>query len=187
MRCFVALPLPAELRSRVAGVQEQAKKACRDADVRWTAPASLHLTLKFLGNVPAERLGPIHGALAPCVAAHHLPRLTLAGVGAFPSPRHARVVWLGVKDGAPDLIELAGAIDRTLVPLGFAPEPHPLTAHLTLGRVRAPRHGADLATALAGLGRADAGSWTPAAVVLYESHLRPGGAFHEARAECRLA
>jgi 2'-5' RNA ligase len=186
MRCFVALPLPDALRERIAALQVEAKKACRDVDVRWTAPASLHVTLKFLGEVGPDRVAELDHALVPCVAAHGAPRLALAGVGAFPSPARARVVWLGVTEGAAALIDLASAIDRALAPLGVAPESRPFTVHLTLGRVRAPRRGADLTTALAGLAGAAAGAWTPHAVVLYESHLRPDGAIHEARAEWPL-
>lgn len=183
MRCFVAIPLPADVREGVAAVQRQAREACGSVDMRWIAPTSMHLTLKFLGNVPADRLDAIREVLTSCVAGSHLPRVSLSGVGAFPSPRRAQVVWLGVAEGAAAVGDLAAAIDGTLAPLGFEPEARPFAAHLTLGRVRAPRRGADLRGALAALCRVHAGSWTPHSVVLYESHLRPSGAVHEVRAE----
>jgi 2'-5' RNA ligase len=182
MRCFVAIPLPAEVRAKVAAVEAEARRACADADVRWTAPASLHLTLKFLGNVGTERLDTIRPVLARAVDGVRLPVLSLGGLGAFPQPRRARVLWLGVTDGAAALADLAAAVDERLAALGFEPEPRPFTAHLTLGRVRAPRGGADLRSAFAACGNATVGSWRPEAVVLYESSLRPGGAVHEARA-----
>lgn len=182
MRCFVAIPLPAEVKARVGAVEVEARRRCGDADVRWTAPASLHLTLKFLGNVAPERLSAVRDGLDRVVGGVRLPVLSLAGLGAFPQPRRARVLWLGVTDGAAALVDLAAAMDQGLAALGFEPEPRPFTPHLTLGRVRAPRGGADLRGALAACGDATAGSWKPEAVVLYESSLRPGGAVHEARA-----
>jgi 2'-5' RNA ligase len=187
VRCFVAIPLPDEVKAKVAAVQAEARRRCGDVDMRWTRPASLHLTLKFLGSVPAERLGAVRTALERVVDGVHLPLLSLAGLGAFPEPRRARVLWLGVTDGAAALVELAAAVDRASAVLGFEPERHPFAPHLTLGRVRAPRGGADLRGALSACGDAAAGSWTPEAVVLYESRLRPGGAVHEACAVWPLA
>lgn len=182
MRCFVAVPLPPAIGERVAAVQAQLRGACAGLDVRWSAAGSWHLTLKFLGTIEVERLGAIGDGLAACLSGARLPALSLAGLGAFPGPRRARVVWIGVGSGAAELADLAGAIDRALVPLGFPPGSDPFAAHVTLGRVRRPPRGADLSGALAACGEVDAGSWTPESVVLYESHLRPGGAVHDARA-----
>jgi 2'-5' RNA ligase len=187
MRCFVAIPLPDEVKAKVAAVQTEARRRCGDVDMRWTAPASLHLTLKFLGTVAAERFDAVRTTLDRAVEGVRLPVLSLAGLGAFPQPRRARVLWLGVTDGAAALVDLAAAMDRASAALGFEPERRPFAPHLTLGRVRAPRGGGDLRDALAAGEGATAGSWTPEAVVLYESHLRPGGALHEARAVWPLA
>lgn len=182
----MAIPLPADVREQAAAVQGQAREACRDVDVRWVAPASLHVTLKFLGTVGAERLGELSRALQTATAQHRIPRISLGGVGVFPSPRHARALWLGVTEGAAALGELADAIERALGPLGFDAETRPFMPHLTLGRVRSPRRGADLRGALDPLARLAAGSWSPRVTVLYESHLRPTGAAYEVRAECPL-
>lgn len=186
MRCFVAIPLPDEVKGKVAAVAGEARRQCGDVDVRWTAPASLHLTLKFLGSVGADRFDAVRAAIGGAADGVRLPVLSLAGLGAFPRPRQARVLWLGVTDGAAELVDLAAAIDRGLAALGFEPERRPFAPHLTLGRVRAPR-GADLRDALAACGSATAGSWAPEAVILYESHLHPRGARHEARAVWPLA
>src|SRR5262245_64053734 len=107
MRCFVAIPLPDEVKAKVANMEADVRRRCGDADVRWTAPGSLHVTLKFLGSVAAERLGGIRLALDRAVGGIRRPVLSLAGLGAFPQPRRARVLWLGVAEGAAALVELA--------------------------------------------------------------------------------
>jgi 2'-5' RNA ligase len=182
VRSFVALPLPDEVRGRVVALQARARAAAGAVDVRWSAPASMHLTLKFLGEVAAEQVAAVEAALGRATAGIGLPSVALAGLGAFPRLARGRVLWLGVTDGAAEIGRLAAAIEREVAPLGFEPEPQPFTAHLTLGRVRAPRGGADLRAAAAACGAAAAGAWRPDAVVLYESHLGRGGARHERRA-----
>lgn len=183
MRCFVAVPLPAEVCAAVGHVQERVRKACEGTDIRWVAPESLHVTLKFLGKVEPDRVLAVRERLAAEVPRHTVARLSLAGVGAFPSARRARVVWLGVRDGVQDLALVAAAMDRALEALDFAAEDRSFSAHLTLGRVRAPRRGADLSEALATVGAAEAGAWSPPVLVLFESRLGPAGAVHRALAE----
>jgi len=186
MRCFLALPLPAAICRGVTAVQEALRIRCGEADVRWSRPETSHLTLQFLGNVERDRMLALVPALGAEVATHRIARLALHGVGAFPSPRRARVLWLGVTDGGPALIHLANALWRVTSPLGVPAESKPFTPHLTLGRVRAPQRGADLAAAIAACAPSDGGAWTPDAVVLFESRLHPKGAVHEALATLSL-
>jgi 2'-5' RNA ligase len=113
------------------------------AGVRWAAAAQLHLTLKFLGEVAAGLLPAVREAVAAALADHGPFTLALHGAGAFPSVQRPRVVWVGVGAGAAEATLLAGSLERSLAPLGFAPEPRPFAPHLTVGRVKAP--GADRA------------------------------------------
>ncbi|HWP65115.1 MAG TPA: RNA 2',3'-cyclic phosphodiesterase [Candidatus Limnocylindria bacterium] len=186
MRCFLALPLPEPVLARVALIQKGLRAACTAADVRWTRSETMHLTLHFLGEVAEARLDGLVRALGEEVARHRIARLALGGTGAFPSPRRARVVWLGTTDGAPELVGLAEALRRVLEPLGLVPDPKPFTPHVTLGRVRAPQRGADLRGALAAAQPSEAGAWTPEAVVLYQSRLGADGAVHEPLARLPL-
>ena len=146
VRAFVAANLDASLKEALAGVQERLK-ATR-ADVGWVKPEHLHLTLKFLGHVEEARLGPISEAVASAVCGYGSFRLTLGGLGAFPQPRAARVVWIGVPEGADLLAGLQARLEEKLEALGFARETRPFTAHLTLGRVRGPGRREQLASAL---------------------------------------
>ena len=137
---------------------------------RATTRAQWHVTLQFLGN--AADVDAVSAALSgltvPQGAAH------FGGLGAFPSTRRARVVWLGVVEGGALFTALAEAVGTRLAPLGHVPEARPFHPHLTLARLRAPgdvRAELDAARAAA-VGR----SWTVAEIVVYESRLRRTGA-----------
>jgi 2'-5' RNA ligase len=155
--------------------------------VRWARPETSHLTLQFLGNVERTRVLDLVPALAAEVATHRIVELALQGVGAFPSTRRARVLWIGVTTGAPAISDLADALRRVTAPLAVASESRPFRPHVTLGRVRAPERGANLTDAVAACDASEVGAWTPEAVVLYESRLHPKGAVHEAVASLPLA
>ena len=180
MRCFVAVPLPDGVRAAAMRVQDELRRACEGADIRWLRPDAMHLTLKFLGNVDEARLPAVGRALAEEIPRHAIGRLSLGGLGAFPAPQRARVVWLAVRDGAEALAAVAAAVDRTLGGLGFDVDARPYSPHLTLGRARNARRAPDLRPALAAPVSTDAGAWSPRAVVLFESRLRPSGAVHRA-------
>lgn len=146
IRAFVAANLDSGLKAALARVQDRLK-ATR-ADVGWVRPENLHLTLKFLGQVEEGRLGIIGDVIAAAATGCGPIRLVFEGLGAFPSPRAARVVWIGLSHGAEALAELQARVEAGLESLGFAREGRPFTAHLTLGRVRSPAHREQLACAL---------------------------------------
>ena len=179
MRCFLALPLPPAICRGVTALQERLRTACGGADVRWARPETSHLTLQFLGNVDRERILGLIPELGAEVATHRIAEVALQGLGAFPSPRRARVLWIGVTTGVGAVTHLADALRRVTEPLGVASESRPFTPHVTLGRVRAPERGANLTAAIAACDASDVGAWRPDAVVLFESRLHPKGAVHE--------
>jgi 2'-5' RNA ligase len=131
VRLFVAVNLPLEERRRAW----EASRPLRAAHfpVRWTAEESLHLTLRFLGEVASERVAPIGEALAGAVSAVRPFTVGLGGVGAFPSLTKPRVVWVGV-ERHPALELLANDVEMALIRLSFEPELRPFSPHLTLGR-----------------------------------------------------
>jgi 2'-5' RNA ligase len=178
LRCFVAIDVSSEVRAAVTVAQARVRTQAPDADVRWTDREQIHLTLKFLGAVPEERVQAVSSSLEAVVADASPIDLAAAGLGAFPSLRRPRVLWAGVSAGIPELTALAAAVDGALAPLGFSPEPRAFSAHLTIGRVRSPRGARALAPALEGAGAAEFGSWTASELVLYESRLRPAGALY---------
>lgn len=178
MRCFVAIDLPADVRGALGAAGDDLRVVAPRADVRWVGAAALHLTLKFLGEVPEERVAAIRDSLAAIAAATRQMTLTCAGLGVFPGPSRPRVVWAGITDGLRELGSLAAAVERAVEPLGFAPERRPFRGHVTLGRVRSPRGCGPLARAIDARGTRY-GTWKVAHVVLYRSHLRRTGSVYE--------
>ena len=183
MRCFVAIALPEPVRAGIARLQAALRAAAPAADVRWTAPAGLHVTLQFLGEVRGAHVAAVSAALAKAAARHAPTPLAVDAIGAFPTPIHPRILWAGV---AGDLAGLAADVGAALGPVGYPPETRPFHAHVTLGRVRRPGPLEPLRAALAGLGRPDGLAWTAVEVVLYRSHLRSSGSVYEAVAQVPL-
>lgn len=172
IRSFVALPLPDETRRALADLRAAAPAG---APVRWVAAGSIHLTLKFLGEVEGERLDAARRALASFPWNLGAFAYTLAGVGGFPSLSRPRVLWVGVTEGAGRLVELADAVERALGPLGFPREERAFSPHLTIGRVKGPGP-AGWATAFARAARFGPEEVPATEVLLYESKLLPSGA-----------
>lgn len=131
MRLFVALNLPEAVRTALW--EAAGRLRATDLPVKWVAPEGLHVTLKFLGEVPPEREPELVSALARArVGARPLP-LAVNGFGAFPDARHPRVVWAGVTPD-PALELLQHGVEREFAPLGFPTEGRAFRPHVTLGR-----------------------------------------------------
>ena len=186
MRCFIAVDVPSDVRARVAALTARLRGAAPRADVRWSNAETLHVTLKFLGEVPDVRVPLVEGALATVAAAHPPMTLVAAGAGGFPTASRPRVVYVAILGQVEALTRLAGAVDGALEALGFPGERRAFRGHLTVGRVRTPRGGEGLAAALRAEEGAAAGTWTAGELVLYHSRLRPNGAVHEAVARLPL-
>ena len=135
MRAFVAIFPPPELQAAVTGALEIVQRL--DDKVRWVRPENIHLTLKFLGNVQEETLGNLCAALEETCAGHKPFDIGLVRLGAFPSARRARILWIGVDAGSSDQLRaLAADLESAFIPLGFEREKRAFTPHLTLGRIR---------------------------------------------------
>ena len=134
MRLFVAVFPPPEVRETLV---EAARALPTDA-FRLTAPARVHLTLKFLGEVPPEDIPRLSSALESVGQQGGPFDATISGFGAFASARRARILWAGIGQGAERLITLARAVEGLLEAEGFAREEKPFVPHLTLGRARRP-------------------------------------------------
>ena len=186
MRCFVAVDVPAEVRMRVAALASRLRRALPRADVRWSPTEQLHVTLKFLGEVPDARVPAIEQALRAVAAAQAPLSLVAAGAGGFPNASRPRVLYVGILGQIDDLVRLAGAVEGALEAAGFPRESRAFRGHLTIGRVRTPRPVAGRAAALGNEVGAAAGTWIADEIVLYRSRLHPSGAIHEPVARLTL-
>lgn len=143
--------------------------------MRWVAPDNLHLTLKFLGEITEAQVSRATEAAHEAAQSAAPFAITLEGLGAFPSPRRPRVVWVGVSGGADRLIALAGALDAAMQRRKFPREARPFEPHLTVARVRAAGPPPDITESLAGVGRPLIGTQRVEALVVMESVLGPSG------------
>jgi len=150
--------------------------------VRWVRPEGIHLTLKFLGAVPAQRVSDICAALAPTVEGIRPLGLSLGGLGTFGGRRGARVVWVGIEGDIERVSELQRRVEAALARLGFRPEDRPFSPHLTLARVPDHVGSADrerLWELTGALATPEAAPVTIREVSLMRSILGPGGAVYE--------
>lgn len=178
VRCFVAIELPADVKRELASLSENLRDSCR-APVKWVEGEAMHLTLKFLGNVPASQIEEIRSAVASACTDTGPLRLHAAALGAFPSARNPRVVWVGLQGDAEALGRLAERIDDSTASLGFARESRPFTPHLTLGRVRqeaTTTQRASIAMALENATPANPEPFDVSQVSIMRSQLSPRGA-----------
>ena len=181
LRLFVALEPPDPVLRRLAAAQAELRRSAgRHAEeVRWVAPDRLHLTLQFLGAVPEERLEAIRHAVAGAAAASRPLRLEVRGAGGFPTARRPRAIWGGVAGDLEGLQALVLELGRALGPLGFPAGGRAFAPHFTFGRSRDGRGAAGLGGAIAAAAGAEPIPWRADEVVLFRSHLGPGGSRYE--------
>jgi 2'-5' RNA ligase len=135
LRCFIAIELPEEIKAGLSRLQAQLKSG-NQFSVKWVNPYSIHLTLKFLGNVNADMTSQITEAIKEGAQGVSPFRLEIKGLGVFPNLRRVQVIWVGISGDLEKLLQLQKGIDSALARLGFAPEGRAFTPHLTLARVR---------------------------------------------------
>lgn len=135
LRLFFAIELDDRVRRAAAEVGRALRAGPGGAAVRWVRDETLHVTLRFLGDVEPARIGSLIGCVRERTAALDPFRLVLGGVRPFPSRRRPQAIVLDVGPHE-RLEELAEAVERGVVAAGFAAEPRTFRAHMTLGRLR---------------------------------------------------
>jgi len=134
MRTFIAIEIPEETRQ---GLREAQRVLRTDAvDSSWPKPEGIHLTLKFLGEVPEEKIPDITQVLMTAAAGSRAFRIGVDGTGTFPNARNARVVWAGLGGEIECLNRLQAAVEDAMESAGFDREARAFTPHLTLARIK---------------------------------------------------
>lgn len=185
VRCFVALDTPLALKEAVSALIDQMRSTEGGRKVKWVRPDGIHLTLKFLGDVPSEQVSEIEAAVSVALQGLETAAfdLTLGGLGQFGKPGEPRVIWLALGGDRPTLNRLQQSVEKALNPLGFPSEERGFNPHLTLGRV--PELGREERAALnrlldrfAASPDVQFGSFSSQEAVLMESDRRPDGAVY---------
>ncbi|KAB1187037.1 MULTISPECIES: RNA 2',3'-cyclic phosphodiesterase [Haloferax] len=177
MRLFLALDLPSSLSEGVAAAQALLHDA---GGLRFTDPEQAHITLKFLGETPSDRVSAVEEAVESAIDAADVGPFdaSVGGLGVFPSLDYIRVVWTGVDDGADEMIRLHEAIERETTAIGFDAEGHDFSPHVTLARMNDAR-GKDYVTRVVQHEDPTIGSFPVREVRLKKSELGPDGPEYE--------
>jgi 2'-5' RNA ligase len=174
IRAFIAVELPEAARRTLADLQNALRRDL--SGVRWVRPEGIHLTLKFLGDIPEERVDAIGQALQAATQGQGPLTLAVKGLGVFPGIRKARVIWAGLGGETADLVALQQRVDAALEPLDFPRERRRFKAHLTLGRFKKTPPAPALVSILERRSDYPPCEVAMGRVVLYRSELRPQGA-----------
>lgn len=174
IRLFVAVSLPEAVLEALDVVLAPLRTQLRNA--RWVEPQNQHLTLKFLGWAPSDRLEEIARVCTMVASGHEPAKLMLTELGAFPSKRRVRVLWMGIEDERGSLARIAVDLDRGFEALGFPTEGRDYTPHLTVARFKLP---VPLKSGFPELAAPSHDPLVVDSIDLYRSHLSPKGARYE--------
>lgn len=181
LRTFFAVEIGEDARRAAAALAARLRDEPWADAVRWTRPEALHVTLRFLGPTPPDRVAPLVAAVERETAPLAPFSLQLGGLGAFPNARRPRVLVVEVEPHEP-LAALAAAVERGAVAAGFPPEERRFNGHLTLGRQRDERRRIRLPEGV----RCEAAPFPVEAFVLFRSLLAPGGSQYTPLAQIAL-
>jgi 2'-5' RNA ligase len=190
IRAFIAIELPDAILAEVGNLEARLKPQMPHDAIRWVKADSIHLTLKFLGQVPSDQLGLIISSLRAAVTPHAPFTLEVAGAGCFPTIHRPRVVWVGVKEIDHRLHNLQRAVENAIGPLGYPTEVKDFTPHLTLGRLARDVRQADqkkIGEVMQTTEVGSLGKWEVKQVALIKSDLKPTGAEYAILAHAPLS
>jgi 2'-5' RNA ligase len=181
VRSFIAVELPDALQQQLAEVQRRLRQGLQDFPIRWVRPESIHLTLKFLGMVPAPQIDEVIAALRGLTLERGPFMFVVEGLGCFPDPRHPRVIWVGVSDPARALASFQRLVETSMQQLGYPMEDRPYQPHLTLARVSRdamPAHHRQIAEMIERTPVGRLGEVRVEEITLMRSDLHPHGAIY---------
>ena len=189
IRTFIAIELDESVKDGLTKLQKRLEGQAPRGSVRWVRPEGIHLTLKFLGDVPADQIEEITRALQKGCEGFAPFSLSCGGLGCFPNLKRPRVVWTGIQEETGTLAQLQRAIEEHVAPLGYPTEKRKFSPHLTLGRVQKRVSSGDLRRLGELVGASETGTlgqMEVRSVNLMRSDLRPSGAVYTRLAEVEL-
>ncbi|KXB01250.1 hypothetical protein AKJ44_02760 [candidate division MSBL1 archaeon SCGC-AAA261F17] len=172
-RAFVSIEITDDIRNQLVQVQEKLGET--GADLKLVEPQNIHLTLRFLGDVPEKRLSKIKNAIRDAKDIADPFNLHVSGLGVFPNPNYMRVVWAGVSDGSNPTTALRQKLDKNLAKINLPSDNKEFTPHLTIARVKSGKAKEKLREKLTRMSAKDFGTCRVDAIELKESKLTPEG------------
>lgn len=146
-RTFCAFELPLDLRAQLEEQIRRLRSSVPDVRASWSRPENTHLTLKFFGNVPVDKLPRISAAAEEAVKHFSPIPIEISKTGVFPNVNRARVLWIGVNDSSGELARLQRMLEEQCEIAGFPKEDRAFKPHLTIARIRNPDGARQLAEA----------------------------------------
>jgi 2'-5' RNA ligase len=176
MRCFIAIDIPEEIRAELAGLQKElaGQVDVRKGDVKWVEPQSVHLTLKFLGEVPDNQIVEVCNIVKDVASRYPAFDFAVREAGSF-GGRSARVLWVGAGLECPELLELQQDLEDELADAGWPKEGRQFSGHLTLCRIRNSQAGEKLGQVVERYKEYDLGTARADSIIVYESQLTGQG------------
>jgi 2'-5' RNA ligase len=176
MRCFIAIDIPDEIWAELTRLQKDlaGRVDIRKGDVKWVEPEGIHLTLKFLGEVPDNQIVEVCKVVENVATRHKAFDFAVKEVGSF-GGRSARVLWVGAGLDCPELLQLQQNLEDEFELAGWPKEGRQFSGHLTLCRIRNVKAGEKLAAAALECAHYDLGVVQAIAICVYESQLEPRG------------
>jgi len=176
MRCFIAIDIPEEIRAELADLQKKlaGQVDIRKGDVKWVEPEGMHLTLKFLGEVPDNQIVEVCNVAKEVAGRYRAFDFAVREAGSF-GGRSARVLWIGAGLECPELLELQQDLEDELADAGWPKEGRQFSGHLTLCRIRNSKAGEKLGQVVEQYKDYDLGTVHAASITVYESQLTGQG------------
>ncbi len=175
-RLFFAIDLPQSTIASAERLMETFRIS--PAAVGWVRAGNLHVTLKFLGDVPESNISALCDAVRGAVSGFANFRLTIEGMGMFPNQTRPRVVWFGAGGDTASLSKLESLVTKKIQPLGYPADERPFTAHITIGRVKSQTARGELIRLVHSNQKIFVGEVPVDSLMLYESKLSPGGSIY---------
>ena len=178
VRVFVSVGLSDEAREQLLDAVNRIRGEVPDG-IQWADPSGMHLTLKFLGNIPSSRVALLGECVDQFSGVHSPFSLTLSGLGVFSNRRAPRVLWAGVDGNLEALAQLQLGAEDAITSLGYPPEERPFRPHVTLGRPRRTISDGErtrIGSVVSALEPPYPVSWEVESVDVMRSELHPSGA-----------
>ncbi len=185
IRVFIAISLPKNIIEFLKVLQIKLKKSHIKAS--WPSPQSLHLTLKFIGDIHPDKIDTIKECMQSAVLQTSLPiRLSVSGIGVFPNAKRTRIVWAGMAGQVDVLEKLVSTLSKELnSKIGVKIETKRYLPHFTLARVKKSIHPAKMQGLIQTHFDCQSDTFIATDIKLFKSELKPSGAIHTKIFSCK--